>query len=56
MGYSMRTERYRITEEWNAPEKNPEVELYDNQTDPASGSTLQAIGSTTVLSEVYPQI
>jgi arylsulfatase A-like enzyme len=34
MGYSLRTDRYRLTE-WSVPEKNfREYELYDHQQDP----------------------
>jgi arylsulfatase A-like enzyme len=42
MGYSMRTDRYRLTE-WSAPGKEfREYELYDHRTDPAENTNLAA--------------
>ena len=43
MGYSMRTDRYRLTE-WSVPEKNfREYELYDHETDPQENVNLAGL-------------
>jgi iduronate 2-sulfatase len=51
MGYSMRTDRYRLTlwQSTNDPAKVAAVELYDHQTDPAENTNLAGIAENAAL-------